>query len=503
MPRTVCSLAVLLLLSATPAADEAGGVLRHVADAEAQSSGDVLLRAADVEELVVSLGEGSEADKSKDTTPEGALIAAAVARELLQRGSLSRDEVRCLALDAGDVTQASRDVASAWEQTRQPNRTHRVTLADLTKLQESLSSFVELLGNFLGKCLGGNAGEALLKAGKLFRGLSYSSGHVQANGVDLTEEVAEAHEALSLASKPTLFGRSIGRACRKVLLPKASNFTLSGPQMVNVLTGMIRGFFRQDFELHITTDSSDGVPVKTDIMAFRLFSVQPAAQELPQPPTDTKASLRIDLHECVAAHIEYFQPAAHSLAAYFAQQALAPTADPLPDLPALGLEAAPRVMRECGLGSEPRDLLMEALGALNAVRAQLALSRMAQRSGLDEAAGVLQQAASDWEAGRWFTLGEDLGKMLLELLVQVFPEKYAVGGSGFLRKRLAAVAPAASSLGSGCAGVPPVLLLLGSLLGAAAVVRSWWGHTAKPVTSRDCSVERESTVLVEKLFTFA
>merc|ERR1719414_1010892 len=182
----------------------------------------------------------------------------------------------------------------------------------------------------------------------------------------------------------------------------------------------------------------------------------------------SQVRLHIDLHHCVEANLKSLRPALLEMLQYFARQDLATEEDAeeaLPDLLTAAVEDGPAVLNRCGLGREEVETLGAAMAALASLRMQLRLPRSsAGRAAMRGPVEELQRAADDWKALDWFALGEDLGRMLLQLTVQAFPQKYALVPSGALGKRLAGPAAGAEPAFFGTAS----LLLLG-LAGA----RSW------------------------------
>merc|ERR1719150_907232 len=103
--------------------------------------------------------------------------------------------------------------------------------------------------------------------------------------------------------------------------------------------------------------------------------------------------------------------------------------------------------------------------ALSSLRMQLRLPRSSVgRAAMESPVAELQRAANDWKALNWFALGEDLGRMLLQLTVQAFPQKYALGPAGALGKRL---------MGPASAAEPSLLAAASLLLVGIAAARSW------------------------------
>eukprot|EP00418_Pyrodinium_bahamense_P098114 CAMPEP_0179037720 /NCGR_PEP_ID=MMETSP0796-20121207/14271_1 /TAXON_ID=73915 /ORGANISM="Pyrodinium bahamense, Strain pbaha01" /LENGTH=494 /DNA_ID=CAMNT_0020734031 /DNA_START=77 /DNA_END=1561 /DNA_ORIENTATION=- len=416
---------------------------------------------------------------------QGVKVFAGMVEAFLHRGPLNHAEVDCMLLSVENIThlayKASADLTSALEALLGPSG----TLAEATaaavdmvlvipQLEERLDGLVELLGRYLGPCLGDAAQKALQEAGRHLNNLTYVAGHIQANGADIVREIADAYQEFG-AGKCEDFGRSVGRACRKVLLSKASVPRLpegapSVPQLVNMSAGILQGFFRKGVELDITSEARATKSSIDEARAPRSFIVETDATE------SGPLNLRIDLHECVKANLGSFRSAVLGLLQYFSQQELATESEPMEGLPSIltsTMVEAPVALSKCGLGEEQLEMLMSALEALDSVHVELRLPKSGAHFDADGPVGQLQKAAEDWKTLDWFALGKDLGGMLLQLVVQVFPQKYAMDDAGALSKRLTGLA-AALAQGSRTL-IGSVLLLLAAalpLLGVATVTRS-------------------------------
>eukprot|EP00413_Alexandrium_margalefii_P005842 CAMPEP_0204523312 /NCGR_PEP_ID=MMETSP0661-20131031/6777_1 /ASSEMBLY_ACC=CAM_ASM_000606 /TAXON_ID=109239 /ORGANISM="Alexandrium margalefi, Strain AMGDE01CS-322" /LENGTH=486 /DNA_ID=CAMNT_0051529011 /DNA_START=42 /DNA_END=1502 /DNA_ORIENTATION=- len=424
-----------------------------------------------------------------DLSKQGVEVFAGMVGAFLHHGEVTKAEVHCMVSNVENVThlayRASADVASALLSLMGPSGTMSeaaAATADLLllvpKLEASLEKFLDVFGNFLGPCLGPTSREAVREAGMHMANLTYVSGQLQANGADVVKELADAYRAFE-AGKLRLFGKNLGRACRKVLLARtaAPRLPEGAPPLAalaNLTAGALRGFFGKGFELDLSLQGEGATTLTTAAAeggrpaGLDTFMVTDAGGS-PGASSGASVNLRIDVHRCIKANLPYFQPALFEVLEYFARQDLAAESDveeAFPDFIMSMMEEAPATLSRCGLGERELDMLAAAAEALGSLRMRLRLPRAAGQAAAGSAVAELERAAKDWKALNWFELGKDLGRMLLQLIVQDFPQKYSldpVGGS--LRR-----AAARSSWASPSPGLlPGVSLLLLGLVGG----RSW------------------------------
>uniref|UniRef100_A0A7S0B7Y3 Uncharacterized protein n=1 Tax=Pyrodinium bahamense TaxID=73915 RepID=A0A7S0B7Y3_9DINO len=451
--------------------------------------------------VVATVVVGSDPDanlKAIDhVSEEGVQVLAGMAEAFLHRGSLNQTEVRCLLSCADNITTwaygASADLASALGALLRPSgtmATAAAAAADLIlvmpTLKARLGGLVALFGNFTGPCLGAAAQRALVVAGEHLGTLSYVTGHLRARGADIIHEMAAAYEAFG-EGKFLDFGRGVGRACRKVLLANASASCESclpeGPpspaELVNLSAGLLQGFFGRGFELGITSDTRIAT-ASTDAIAVRGFVFGTDATGTAHSDAVSPLNFSVDLHKCVQVNLRPFQSKVMGILQYFARQDLASESDIVQVLPAIltsTIKEAPVALGECGISVKQLEMIVAALEAFGAVRVQLKLPK----SGIDvDPSGPiaqLQKAADSWNKMDWFALGRDIGTMLLQLVIQVFPQKYELDAAGALRERLAGLA--------GAPAAPPPAPRLLLLLAGAAIPPLLGGVAAVARTRRD------------------
>jgi len=257
---------------------------------------------------------------------------------------------------------------------------------------------------------------------------------------------------------------------RKVLLSNASNVTLpEGPpsidELANMSAGVLQGFFGKGFEvdLNFTGNTSIGLS----------HSTEKAADHEGRLVHANGLEVHIDLHRCIARNIDYFRSvlrgllqeiAAHDVGMKFSTAIMVPIAG-LPD-----------ALRRCGLSEEDEEMLLGAGLSARGLHAGMVLPSQEHGNDLvgDRAAQLFEKAVHDWAAEDWFTLGQDLGKMLQGLLLSTLPSLYSIDGTGRLRHQLVGLSESrvheslASHLGAATQAVLAMPILA---VAAAAVVR--------------------------------
>jgi len=410
----------------------------------------------------------------------GVQILAGMLETFLRHDNPTNEELGCMLSAVNNYThlayQAAGDVAQVFAAAmggpKDSLAAAAVAAADLMlavpKLEASLERLADLLAHFMGPCLGEQAQNAVTKAESHLMNLTYVEGHLRANGADIVEEIAQAtrdFQEMRLRS----CGRSVGRAVRKVLLSKATEPMLpegapSEQELVKMSAGIIQGFFGKGFELIITSDAKLVTEPQEPVGEEWSFLTEPNAAAAPKAPEPERVNLHIDLHKCVKDNLKYFQSATYGTSFYFAQLESNLQDSGELNVPAMltaTLQALPQMLRTCGISEKQQEMLVDSLFALNQIHIALQVTKPPEMN-FNKTVAQLQKAADDWKALDWFALGKDLGRMLLGLVLQTYPQEYSVDDTGALRKQLlglSAASPAARRQ-----GLPPVALAVPALM---------------------------------------
>lgn len=227
-----------------------------------------------------------------------------------------------------------------------------------------------------------------------------------ASGADIVVELQHAAQAFQLKDMHR-FGVYIGRAWKKVLLSKVHlpNGTFTKEAIRETSSGLIKGFFGTSLVLEVRTDSS------------RRWSGSPS-----------HGRISIDMDKCLRnENMHFFVEVWNATWVFFAQTAGSQTASKgtdriWQDLLSVAFVEMPGALRRCGLNEEQQDMLQDALTAVKGFHFRMDVT--SARLHNKEVSVDLQQLVKDWSKKRWYKFGEDIGKLLQQLVLLEFPHMY-------------------------------------------------------------------------------
>merc|ERR1712070_1148660 len=248
------------------------------------------------------------------------------------------------------------------------------------------------------------------------------------NGVDIAHSLSDTIVAYEAHDFHRL-GADVGTALRKILLSNALNGTslpegMPEKEIIQEATGgFMKGFFTQGSTLKIT-DKAD-------------------------PDVD----IAIDLHQCIAGNSAFFKElwlAAWNLVAQLSMNAQQHdfsnffTSELRGGQPKwegelmVAMMQFPTALANCGVEMDMQTMLTEAIQTLGNVSIRVNLPRGDfEASETDEMA----RAVEAWTNWNFEGFGYELGKLLRELVMLAFPQKYAIDPAGrlWLRSKLQTV----------------------------------------------------------------
>jgi len=266
-------------------------------------------------------------------------------------------------------------------------------------------------------CLHSDALAALRESSKHMQNAQYISGHIMSNGQDIVEELADAMLAYK-ARDFKKFGSDFGTAMRKVFLCKAdgSGMPEGRPDeavVANVTEGLLEGFFGEGSQLSISFPGGSTIP--------------------------------IDLHQCIANNLGTFTSVWSEIMFLYAKKVAGTKAKDKEQLEwstavAFTMMKIPGALEKCSLGPEEQQMLQEAIAGLASGRQgglgwdfQMPGSTRVSSEQLEEHLAITIKA---WAEQRWMTFGQDLGRLLQEMVLTVFAKKYTLDSDGLLQTSL-------------------------------------------------------------------
>jgi len=262
------------------------------------------------------------------------------------------------------------------------------------------------------ECLHQDALIALRKSARHMQSAQYIGGHIMANGQDIVEELADA----TIAYKEhnfRKFGQDFGTAMRKVFLCDADGAGMPEGKpdeevVANVTEGLLQGFFGEGSQLVLKLPGSEQIP--------------------------------IDLHSCISQNLGFFTSVWSEVMFLYAKKVAG--AKPKEQLEwstavAFTMMQLPKALERCSLGPEEQQMLEDAITGLASgnqglgYHLRLPRTKPVSNDQLEEHLAVTVKA---WAEKRWMTFGEDMGRLLQEMVITVFARKYSVGTNGLLQK---------------------------------------------------------------------
>jgi hypothetical protein len=222
--------------------------------------------------------------------------------------------------------------------------------------------------------------------------------------------------------------------------------------------------------------------------------------------------IRLDLHRCVAGNQAFFKEIFLSIWHAIAQFSMngeqhglgLPKAEGTPKWTGelmIALMQLPAALERCDIDTEHQSMLMEAIQTLGNLQVHM---RFPQRAtSLQEISSRMAKAVEQWTDWHFTQFGEEIGVMMREFVLMLFPMKYSVDQSSRLRRELSS----AQAFNSNRRSIAPNVIML-SLAGFAsaamtgfAVVRAFRSrvHGPSPLATEDVDAELADHILDDEL----
>lgn len=439
----------------------------------------------------------------------GVKIFTGMVEAFLHSDNLTQAELRCLVDEAGDAAyeayESSETMSRLLTEMRQKSKqaplgSEPAELGMLAgQLSISLHKVVGLSRAPISHCVRGRAAKSLEEAAEHLRNAQYVAGSLLANGANLMMELTAATDAFH-DRQYYVFGRDMGRACRKVLLSGDMPHLPEGPptsqQIVNLTAGVLEGFFGPGIELVL-----EAGPEAATIPEIEPIPGAANVQTIMTSGPSTEV-VHINLHKCVERNLDYFQEMLQGAWYFFAaQEATSWQASPQDapgQMPVLFLAKLPRVLQRCNIGREQQEMLADSLMTLG--RADLESEAPRAPKVTPEFLLVeLNHAAQDWAERKWIAFGRDLGEAMRRLLTEFLPQLYSVDHEGKLHRQVLLASRVA--VGGATRKLPPSLPILAGasllLLAIAFITRRGGMRRRAEQAAAEEGTDVESNLLVE------
>lgn len=284
-----------------------------------------------------------------------------------------------------------------------------------------LVQLVTLSTTLVKNCVQGDALEMLKEAAAHLVNITRLEQRLMVSGVDIVAYLADSITAFE-RHRYHRFGKDIGGALRKVLL---SNSTTGKrlPEGVpeedvirKTTEGIMSGFFVPGEVLEITDKA------------------------------DPNVDIQLDLHRCIAGNQPFFkqifQGVWHAMAQFSAngQQHGLASAQPAEGTPKwtgelmVAMLQLPTALSRCDLGIENEQMLGEALKTMGSLKFQFHMPH--DRVSMKRIGDRMAKGVQSWTNWHFHEYGHEIGFMLRELMLMIYPQKYTVDQSGRLRRQL-------------------------------------------------------------------
>jgi hypothetical protein len=301
-----------------------------------------------------------------------------------------------------------------------------------------ITNIVTLSEDLVKECMHGDVLTTFNVTLEHLKNVTYLGDRLLANGADIAESLASCVKEWDKEDYHDV-GEEIGKALRKVLLSKASKKPIlpegkPAPDIIEeVAKGITEGFFARGGDIIIADQHDHEKDIKIDLKeciadnsglfeeafmgAWRLIAQISANKDqfgmlFTQPKTD---------------HAE------NSLEKFDATKTWVSNNEWMTDM-AMTLIQVPVALQRCGLGQDMKKMMDEAVESLKYAKVKFDLPH--EKFSQKATKKLMVQAVQSWTKWRFEDFGEDVGKLLREMLLLIFPQKYVVDDRGILRRAL-------------------------------------------------------------------
>lgn len=390
-------------------------------------------------------------------------VVEGIIESYMHRVTLERGEKRCLERNTGqlasDVMGTGDDLVTAVkglvEQGEEGNINMEPTgglmmaVPTVVDAATKVTSMVRLTERLVKQCVQGDAMQALNTTATHLENMTYIGNRLMANGADIAEELAKCVKDWQREDFRRV-GEDVGTAMRKVLLSKASTepaLPEGEPpvEIINQVTeGLTEGFFVPGMDVKIKDLAAPDVNVKIDLnkcinrnqplfrqsfkAVWALFAQMSANKEQFGLEKSQIASNQVPLGGKVPLSTTNAQDPLAGAKNFMGENSEWMSAA------ALAMMQVPGALQKCNIGPETEKMLGEAIHSLK--YAKVKFDMPGQTITQKETSLLMSDAVESWTRWRFEDFGKDVGELLREMVLLVYPQKYSIDERGILRRAL-------------------------------------------------------------------
>lgn len=288
-----------------------------------------------------------------------------------------------------------------------------------------LTSLITETTSLMKNCVKGDALKMLEETGHHLIDMKYVSHRLLVSGVDIAHRLSDG--IIAYENKDWhRFGQDIGIAMRKVLLSnstRGSRLPEGVPEeaiIQETTEGLLEGFFARGVGVEITDQAAPDVDIQ------------------------------LDLHQCIAGNHEFFKEvwlAMWNLVAELAVDAGKhefnnpfESGGVQGDQPKwmgeimVAMMQVPMALSRCNIGQETQQMLMQAIKSVRYLKVHFLFPQHVITG--NEATHLMAKAVQEWTNWNFKGFGQQIGIILREFVLLMYPQQYFVDSSGRLRRQL-------------------------------------------------------------------
>lgn len=384
----------------------------------------------------------AKAGVQQPISQESQEIVSGIVGAFMHKVQLSQGEKGCLERNVahltGDIVGASQDLVKAIKAiiAGHPSNASSVSAQVQAQSQGAMvsagldggmkvTSLITETTTLMKNCVKGDALRMLEETGHHCIDMKWVSHRLLVSGVDIAHRLSDGIIAFE-GNQWHRFGEDIGIALRKILLSRSERGS-SLPEGVpeeaiiqETTAGLMEGFFARGTGVEVTDKAAPDVDI------------------------------RLDLHRCIAGNHEFFKEiwlAMWNLIAELAvdaghhefnnpfQQGSSQQDQPkwMGEI-MVAMMQVPMALSRCNIDAETQQMLMQAIQSIQYLKVHFLFPQHAVTA--DEATQRLAKAVEAWTNWNFQGFGMQIGKLLREFVLLMYPQQYYVDPTGALRRQL-------------------------------------------------------------------